>query len=59
MTHGLNQHIARTLECLHSERRVVGFYDLREEFGPFIAELDAVSTGDSGVGTERAGEGLS
>lgn len=45
MTHGLHQHIASTLDRLLRERRVVVFYDLREEFRPFLDELDVVGTG--------------
>lgn len=45
MMHGLHQHIASTLDRLLRERRVVVFYDLREEFQPFIDELDVVGTG--------------
>lgn len=43
--HGLHQHIASTLDRLLRERRVVVFYDLREEFRPFLDELDIVGTG--------------
>lgn len=45
MMHGLHQHIASTLDRLLRERRVVVFYDLREEFRPFLDELDVVGTG--------------
>ena len=45
MTHGLHHHIASTLDRLLRERRVVVFYDLREEFRPFLDELDVVGTG--------------
>src|SRR5690606_7471710 len=45
MIHGLHQHIASTLDRLLRERRVVVFYDLREEFRPFLNELDVVGTG--------------
>lgn len=45
MIHPLHQHIASTLGRLLRERRVVVFYDLREEFGPFLDELDIVGTG--------------
>ena len=45
MTHGLHQHIAKALDRLLRERRVVVFYDLREEFRPFLDELDVVGTG--------------
>lgn len=45
MTHSLHQHIASKLEGLLRERRVVVFYDLREEFRPFLDELDVVGTG--------------
>lgn len=45
MTHRLHQHIASTLDRLLRERRVVVFYDLREEFRPFLDELDVVGTG--------------
>ncbi len=43
--HTLHQHIASTLDRLLRERRVVVFYDLREEFRPFLDELDIVGTG--------------
>ena len=39
MMHGLHQHIATTLDRLLRERRLVVFYDPREEFGPFLDEL--------------------
>lgn len=45
MTHGLHQQIASTLDRLLRERRVVVFYDLREEFRPFLDELEVVGTG--------------
>jgi hypothetical protein len=45
MMHGLHLHIAQTLDRLLRERRVVVFYDLREEFRPFFDELDVVGTG--------------
>ncbi|MBM4118988.1 PglZ domain-containing protein, partial [bacterium] len=45
MMHGLHQHIASTLDRLLRERRIVVFYDLREEFRPFLDELDVVGTG--------------
>ena len=45
MMHGLHQHIASTLDRLLREWRVVVFYDLREEFRPFLDELDVVGTG--------------
>lgn len=43
--HGLHQHIASALDRLLRERRVVVFYDLREEFRPFLDELAVVGTG--------------
>jgi hypothetical protein len=45
MMHGLHQHIATTLDRLLRDRRVVVFYDLREEFGPFLDEVDDVGSG--------------
>lgn len=45
MMHGLHQQIAATLDRLLRERRVVVFYDLREEFRPFVDELEVVGTG--------------
>lgn len=45
MTHGLHQHIAQALDRHLRERRIVVFYDLREEFRPFIEELAVVGTG--------------
>jgi hypothetical protein len=47
--HGLHQHIASMLDRLLRERRVVVFYDLREEFRPFLDELDVVGTGLGGL----------
>lgn len=43
--HALHQHIASTLDRLLRERRIVVFYDPRQEFLPFIDELDVVGTG--------------
>ena len=45
MTHGLHQQIASTIDRLLRERRIVVFYDLREEFQPFLEELEVVSAG--------------
>lgn len=45
MTHSLHQHIASKLDRLLRERHIVVFYDLREEFLPFLDELDIVGTG--------------
>ena len=49
MTHGLHEHLAKTLDRLLRERRIVVFYDLREEFTPFLDELDNVGTGVGGL----------
>ena len=49
MMHGLHQHIAKALDRLLRERRVVVFYDLRQEFQPFLDELDVVGTGVAGL----------
>lgn len=43
--HGLHQQIASTLDRLLRERRIVVFYDLREEFQPFLEELEVVGAG--------------
>ena len=43
--HGLHQQIASTLDRLLRERRIVVFYDLREEFQSFLEELEVVTTG--------------
>lgn len=45
--HGLHQHIASTLGRLLRERRVVVFYDQREEFQPFLDELEVAGSGIS------------
>ena len=45
MMHALHQHIASTLDRLLGERRVVVFYDPRQEFQAFLDELDVVGTG--------------
>lgn len=48
MMHGLHQHIATTLDRQLRDRRIVVFYDLRDEFGPFFDELrvDGMGVGD-------------
>ncbi len=43
--HGLHLQIASTLGRLLRERRIVVFYDLREEFQPFLEELEVVGAG--------------
>ncbi len=45
MMHGLHLHLASTLDRNLRERRIVVFYDMREEFGPFLDEFEPVGTG--------------
>lgn len=43
--HALHRHLAATLDRMLRESRIVVLYDPREEFGPFLDELDVVGTG--------------
>jgi hypothetical protein len=53
MMHGLHQHIAATLDRLLRERRIVMFYDLREEFRAFVDELRPIEPPDGAAGLPR------
>lgn len=53
MMHGLHQHIAKALDRHLRERRVVVFYDLREEFSPFLDELRPVEPPEGLAGLPR------
>jgi hypothetical protein len=43
--HVLHRQVAATLDRMLRERRIVVFYDPREEFGSFLDEFDVVGTG--------------
>jgi hypothetical protein len=45
MSHQLHNYLVQQLDKALRKDRVVVFYDLRSEFGPFIGELEIVGTG--------------